>query len=98
MAHAIEIYDYAQAVSEQIAEHLFMGWAISTEMSYQWEQILDGSYCQQEGFPDLEIEIANHASSWRTLSFNILNSGQDLPFYDRDNNALKRVTETHASI
>ena len=98
MAHAIEIYDYAQAVAEQIAEHRYMGWAISAELSYEWEQILDGSYCQQEGFPDLEIEIANHASSWRTLSFNILNSGQDLPFYDRDNNALKRVTETHASI
>ena len=98
MAHPLDIYDYSQAVSEQIAEHLFMGWAISAELSYEWEQILDGSYCQQEGFPDLEIEIANHASSWRTLSFNILNSGQDLPFYDRDNNALKRVTETHASI
>ena len=98
MAHPLDIYDYSQAVAEQIAEHRYMGWAIPTELSYQWEQIVDGSYCQQEGFPDLEIEIANHASSWRTLSFNILNSGQDLPFYDRDNNALKRVTETHASI
>ena len=98
MAHAIEIYDYAQAVSEQIAEYLFMGWAISTELSYQWEQILDGSYCLQEGCPDLEIEIANHASDWRTECFNILKSGQDLPFYDRYSNALKRLTETHASI
>ena len=98
MAHPLDIYDYSQAVAEQIAEHRYMGWAIPTELSYQWEQVVDGSYCQQEGFPDLEIEIANHASSWRTLSFNILNSGQDLPFYDRDNNALKHVTETHASI
>ena len=97
MAHPLDIYDYSQAVAEQIAEHRFMGRPIPTGLSFQWEQILDGSYCQQEGFPDLEIEIANHASSWRTLSFNILNSGQDLPFYDRDNNALKRVTETHAS-
>lgn len=94
MAHPLDIYDYSQAV----AEHRYMGWAIPTELSYQWEQILDGSYCQQEGFPDLEIEIANHASSWRTLSFNILNSGQDIPFYDRDNNVVKRLTETHASI
>ena len=98
MAHPLDIYDYSQAVAEQIAEHRYMGWAIPTELSYQWEQIVDGSYCQQEGFPDLEIEIANHASSWRTLCFNILKSGQEIPFYDRDNNAVKRFTETLTSI
>lgn len=98
MAHPLDIYDYSQAVAEQIAEHRYMGWAISAELSYEWEQILDGSYCQQEGLPELEIEIANHASDWRTECFNILKSGQDLPFYDRYSNALKRLTETHASI
>ena len=98
MTHPLEIYGYAQAVAEQIAEHRFMGWAISTELSYQWEQILDGSYCQQEGLPELENDIATYASDWRTECFNIFKSGQEIPFYDRYSNALERFTETLTSI
>ena len=98
MTHPLEIYGYAQAVAEQIAEHRFMGWAISTELSYQWEQILDGSYCQQMGLPEIENELATYASDWRTECFNILKSGKELAFYGTDNDAIKRLTETHVSI
>ena len=98
MAHPLEIYDYAQAVAEQIAEHRYMGWAIPTELSYQWEQIVDGSYCQQQGLPELEIEIATYASDWRTECFNIFKLRKELPFYGTDNDALKRLTDTNVSI
>ena len=98
MAHPLDIYDYSQAVAEQIAEHRYMGWAIPTELSYQWEQIVDGSYCQQQGLPELEIEIATYASDWRTECFNIFKLGKELPFYGTDNDALKRLTETNVSI
>lgn len=72
MEHPTEMFEYAKIVAEHVAEYRYKGWLIESDLSYQWETILDGTYVSEAGYPELESELAEYASAWRTTYFKML--------------------------
>lgn len=74
MEHPCEMFEYARVVAEDIAEYRYQGWHIEPGLSHEWEAILDGSYALEANYPELEVELADYASNWRTTYFKMLKS------------------------
>ena len=77
--HPSEMYDYVRLVAENIAEYRYNKWIIGSDLSAQWENILNGSYVEECGYPEYEETIATFASEHRTYWYNQLKSRAVVP-------------------
>lgn len=64
-----DVLDIARELGEWIGNQLYHGWQIDDYSRMRWEEMLDGTYAEQEGFPDYEEQIAEAASHARHCAY-----------------------------
>jgi hypothetical protein len=64
-----DVLDEARRRGEYVGNQLYHGWGLSDYEQLLWEEVLEGIFAQEEGFPDHEEEIAEAAMHARHCAF-----------------------------
>lgn len=64
-----DVIDTAREFGEFVGNQLYHGWGLSDYEQLQWEELLEGVFAHNEGFPDHEEEIAEAAMHARHCAF-----------------------------